>query len=677
MRKSQRLRYSIFMFLFAAVLILAVCRVRTTPLDDKNMLPTLAVLATAELITLPSAEFIASTETQPTVETSLSLPAETAFPSLATAPSAAVYATAQLSLLSTVTPITSDYAALLETVRERGSVRVIASLNVNFQPAGLLSAQAAQAQQAQIDQTQQSLLSGLATYDVTLLSQSDQWALPGIALQVDEAALNYLMSSPSVVNLVQDVPLEMALDDSAAAVDAAEAWAMGYTGVGQTVVIIDSGIDAAHSTFGGRVVAEACYSWNQPDDTGTPGYNERNDSLCPGGGIEEFGAGAADLSRCEFFLIDCSHGTHVAGIAAGEDSTYRGIAPDANIIAIQVFTRWQDCPTIPGVQQCILSYTADQISALNYVYTTLRFNYNIAAINISIGSGRYFDYCDAQNPTMTNIINQLWAANITTVIASSNNAYYDSISFPACITSAVSVGSTNNNDVVSYFSNADDTLDLIAPGEGIMSALPGGIFGPKTGTSMATPHVVGAFALLRQAQPSLTAAQGLVTLQNSGVAVLDSRNHRMFCRIDLDNAIAAVLPNAAPIAPRIGCVSDLITDQELLAAIQVQPELSLRAILVVMTPTALDIYLEANSARGIVTVEIEQGNLVVAMSIASITNVNGGAAPQAFVDAVNLHLPMLLTTALNDILLARFGVVPDVTYMTLQHNALEVGVVLP
>ncbi|MFN8375106.1 MAG: S8 family serine peptidase [Anaerolineae bacterium] len=573
----------------------------------------------------------------------------------------------------TATPnvFSNRYAELLDTVRAHGTIRVIVSLNVNFQPESLLSPQAVETQQTMIAQAQRHVAAALAGYNAILLSQSDQWVVPGIAYQVDEAGLLYLMSLPEVVNLVEDIPMEQALDSSAGIVGAPDAWALGYTGMGQTVVIIDSGIERTHSTFGGRVVGEACYSWNQADNPGTTDYNERNDSLCGNGSIQQFSVGAADVSRCTVFGVDCSHGTHVAGIAAGGDSTYRGIAPAANIIAIQVFTRWEDCPTIPGIQQCILSYTSDQMSALNYVYTNLRASYDIAAINLSIGSGRYYSACDNQNPEMTNIINQLYAARIATVIASSNNGYSDSISFPACVTSAVSVASSSDTDTVSSFSNADDTLDLLAPGESIMSSIPGNVFGVKTGTSMATPHVVGAFALLRQAVPSLTVEQGLSVLQTTGIPIVDARNGLTFRRINVANAVNSfTAPTETPSAYQTATISD----QALLAALQNQANSALRPVLVVITPAQMEIYVDVGGTVGRAAIEVVQGNQVVALSITQVTDANGETAPQFVIDAVNTHLPLLLSAALDQVINAQFGGSPDTADITLYHNYLDVGV---
>src|SRR5207247_3248665 len=124
----------------------------------------------------------------------------------------------------------------------------------------------------------------------------------------------------------------------------------------------------------------------------------------------------------------------------------------------------------------------------------------LAAVNMSLGGGLSATFCDdePQKPA----IDQLRAVGVATAIASGNNGQVDRISAPGCISSAVSVGSTTKIDDVSFFSNVAPFLSLFAPGGSatggaadILSSVPGG-FGRKAGTSMATPHVAGAFAVL-------------------------------------------------------------------------------------------------------------------------------------------------------------------------------------
>jgi subtilisin family serine protease len=152
---------------------------------------------------------------------------------------------------------------------------------------------------------------------------------------------------------------------------------------------------------------------------------------------------------------------------------------------------------------------------------------NIAAVNMSLGGETFSRRCDSD--PLKPVIDLLRAANIATVIASGNDSEPKKISSPACISSAVGVGSTNDGsfgtaaDTVSFFSNSASFLSLLAPGQWTTSSIPGGIFDTFRGTSMATPHVTGAFAILKEAAPTATVSQMLSALQKTGLPVRDTR----------------------------------------------------------------------------------------------------------------------------------------------------------
>jgi hypothetical protein len=124
---------------------------------------------------------------------------------------------------------------------------------------------------------------------------------------------------------------------------------------------------------------------------------------------------------------------------------------------------------------------------------------------------------------------------------------------PACISTAISVGSTQDGssgtaDTVSSFSNGASFLNILAPGQAITSAVPGGGYGTANGTSMATPHVAGAWAVVRSKYPNDTVQQTLDRLVSTGLPVTDTRNSITKNRIRLDHAVGNPAPDpcAAP-----------------------------------------------------------------------------------------------------------------------------------
>ena len=281
---------------------------------------------------------------------------------------------------------------------------------------------------------------------------------------------------------------------------------------------------------------------------------------CVRGGVTQStadGSGVNYTGNCPPLL--CGHGTLVAGIAAGKGSSFSGVAKDASLIAINVFSFINDPATCGGWgSTCTLTYTSDLLKGLQRVYE-LRNTYNIASVNMSLGGGRYYDRatCDASHSSIKTAIDNLRAAGIATVISSGNDGYLDSISEPACISSAISVGSTwdvdngmdpwctpgpsnSSVDQVACYSNSASFLDLLAPGSLINSSLPGGGYYEWHGTSFAAPHVAGAWALLKQKNSDLTVSDGLAALSSTGVLVTDQRNNIVKPRIQVDAALDTI-----------------------------------------------------------------------------------------------------------------------------------------
>lgn len=166
---------------------------------------------------------------------------------------------------------------------------------------------------------------------------------------------------------------------------------------------------------------------------------------------------------------------------------------------------------------------------------------------MSIGGGSNTGTCDADSRKPA--IDQLRALGIATVIASGNDGFTDAVSSPGCISTAVTVGSTSKFDVISGFSNSSAVVDLLAPGSSIQSSVPGTGYAFFNGTSMATPHVAGAFAALKSRMPSATVDQIEAALKVTGTPVTDIRlgGTQTKPRIRVDLALNLLLGSGGPI----------------------------------------------------------------------------------------------------------------------------------
>lgn len=403
--------------------------------------------------------------------------------------------------------------ALLHKAQAADKVRIIVKLNASFQPEGRLSgAQAVASQQSRISGMQNQLHQALAKHHVQGVKKFKH--IPYTAMEVDATALSALLANPLVASIEEDVPVPPMLTESVPLIKADQAWNAGYTGAGWTVAIIDTGVDKTHSFIGAdKVVAEACFSTT---DSGVK-------TVCPNGLDSQIGSGAGINCGGQYGtgINGCQHGTHVAGIAAGKSETINGVAKDAKIIAIQVFSRFtgEECTSKGYPEPCALSFTSDQILALEHVYS-LRNTYQIAAVNMSLGGGKYTSSCDSSESARKAAIDNLRSAGIATIISSGNEGYTDGIAAPACISTAVSVGATSKSDVEDYYSNYHPAmLSLFAPGSSIRSSIPGEAWDAWDGTSMAAPHVTGAWAILKQIWPSASVADLLLTFQSTGATV--------------------------------------------------------------------------------------------------------------------------------------------------------------
>jgi PKD repeat protein len=342
--------------------------------------------------------------------------------------------------------------------------------------------------------------------------------LNAISGEVTEEGLKKLKQDSNVERIDYNYPLKLFLDSSVPVINGDDVWNIvvnniTLNGTGETVCVIDTGIDYTNTALGG-CTSEEFLAGNCSKVIG--GYDFADDDANP---------------------IDVhSHGTHVAGIVASEDATYRGVAPGAKLIAMKVFT------------DAGLGNTADALAAIDWCVNNAS-QFNISVITMSIGVTDelgveipYLDYCDDSDLLAAEAT---WAANqgIFIDVSAGNNRGALGITSPACAVNATSVGSTTDADAISGYNTAP-ILDLLAPGSSITSTNKGSGFTLKSGTSMSAPHVGGAAAIVKQYwrlayNQNITPQEIENKLKLTGFLVNDTRNGILFPRI---NVLAAIQP---------------------------------------------------------------------------------------------------------------------------------------
>ncbi|RCG25899.1 hypothetical protein DQ384_30785 [Sphaerisporangium album] len=337
---------------------------------------------------------------------------------------------------------------------------------------------------------------------------------------IDKPTLAAAMAHDMVKSVYRDELSKPTLDAGTKLIGSDRANKAGWTGKGFTIAILDTGIDRDHPFFAGRIVREACFSTSDPD----PLYQA--DSLCPNGQPSQIGVGAADAKTAKCVVkgtFRCSHGTHVAGIAAGKKAgtgPSDGVAPEAGILPIQVYSRFNGpiCRQLATSAPCFLSFTSDQKLALQYV-DQVHAGLNVVAANLSLSVGpKHKVHCD-QDPAYGALKWEiLWLKDfgVTTVVSAGNDRHADGVASPACISSVVAVGATGHHDRPAPFGNRGPLLDLFAPGVAVRSAVPGDTYRTLSGTSVAAAHVAGALALVRQANQDLPGEELVEKLRTSG-----------------------------------------------------------------------------------------------------------------------------------------------------------------
>ena len=329
-------------------------------------------------------------------------------------------------------------------------------------------------------------------------------------------------------------PLQVTPQNSQVLIHSDQTNALGITGVGQTIAVIDTGVDYMVADLGGAAFP------NQKVIGGT------------------------DIADKDADPMDCEgHGTSIAAVAAGPT----GVAPDAKIVAIKVFSSTN---ATNATCQATAAFS-DIIAGINYCVTN-KAAFGITVINISLG-GTFDDsldhgYCDGDEPGSAAAIDAATAAGMVVAVASGNDALTNQLAVPSCVSSAVSVGavyadtrtrvswSDDNGgilctdqpaspDGIVCFSNSTSNLSLLSPGAFWSVVTKGGSRDSFSGTSPATAAVSGAVALLRQARPGLTPGAIVGLLRSTGKPITDARNGVVTPRVDTLASVQLAAANFA------------------------------------------------------------------------------------------------------------------------------------
>jgi subtilisin family serine protease len=307
---------------------------------------------------------------------------------------------------------------------------------------------------------------------VGYVSKSGPFYQPGVVAAIREVSLDAI---------VQATPEQVTpqLHDALPLMNVEAARARGLTGKGVTVAVVDTGIDSNHPDLEGRVVASANFS---PDNT------------------------VEDLN---------GHGTHVAGIVAGtgaaSDGKYGGVAPQALLVNAKALGQGGN-GSLSGVAQA-MEWAAGS---------------GARVINMSLGAPAT-DGTDL----LSQLVNTLSASkNVLFVIAAGNSGPgAETVGTPGAADSALTVGAMTKSKTMAYFSsrgprrgNAALKPDIIAPGVDITAPRAGGRSGDAayishSGTSMASPMIAGAAALVLQLHPGWSAKQVKAALMTTAVPI--------------------------------------------------------------------------------------------------------------------------------------------------------------
>lgn len=333
--------------------------------------------------------------------------------------------------------------------------------------------------------------------------------VPAIAATVPAAALEGLARNPKIARIEEDVEihaLEETLPWGVERIYADDVQAGENSGLGIKVAVIDSGIDYSHEELKGQYYGGKDFVNNDDDP-----------------------------------MDDNGHGTHVSGTIAaiaGNGIGVVGVAPGVKIYALKVLNASGS------------GDFSDIVAALQWCQSN-----GIQVTNNSYGS--------SSDPgiTVQQAFENAYGSGILHIAAAGNagkfNGRGDNVGFPAQYASVMAVAATDSSDTRAYFSSTGPTVEISAPGVGILSTVPGGSYDSWSGTSMASPHVAGVAALVMASDLTLSNTEVRARLNETaldlGTVGLDTWYG--FGLVDAKKAVGTVIPPEPNLAPVVQITS--------------------------------------------------------------------------------------------------------------------------